>query len=131
MCVVVKPQDDGGVTDQLYSEMKPAVDGANYIIKHMRNKNEYEVSANNQNVPMLCLIQDALNCVKNVSTFSFKFAFCFSISHMHMFQINKQILIFVKVNPRKYKTQFSNDGFIDKEKKLPKPTWPCVKVIAP
>lgn len=132
MCVVVKSQDDGGVTDQLYSEMKPAVDGANYIIKHMRNKNEYnEVRANNQNVTMLCLIQDALNCVKNVSTFSFKFAFCFSISHMHMFQINKQILIFVKVNPRKYKTQFSNDGFIDKEKKLPKPTWPCVKVIAP
>lgn len=131
LCVVVKPQDDGGVTDQLYSEMKPAVDGANYIIKHMRNKNEYEVRANNQNVTMLCLIQDALNCVKNVSTFSSTFCIFFSISHTHMFQINKQILIFVKVNPRKYKTQFSNDGFIDKEKKLPKPTWPCVKVIAP
>ncbi len=41
VCVVVKPQDDGGVTDQLYAEIKPAVDGANYIIKHMRNKNDY------------------------------------------------------------------------------------------
>lgn len=79
LCVVVKPQDDGGVTDQLYSEMKPAVDGANYIIKHMRNKNEYEVRANNQNVTMLCLIQDALNCVKNVSTFSSKFCIFFSV----------------------------------------------------
>lgn len=37
----MKPQDDGGVTDQLYAEIKPAVDGANYIIKHMRNKNDY------------------------------------------------------------------------------------------
>lgn len=41
VCEVVKPQDDGGVTDQLYAEIKPAVDGANYIIKHMRNKNDY------------------------------------------------------------------------------------------
>lgn len=41
VCVVVKPQEDGGVTDQLYAEIKPAVDGANYIIKHMRNKNDY------------------------------------------------------------------------------------------
>lgn len=41
VCVAVKPQEDGGLTDQLYSEIKPAVDGANYIIKHMRNKNEY------------------------------------------------------------------------------------------
>lgn len=37
----MKPQDDGGVTDQLYAEIKPAVDGANYIIKHMRNKDDY------------------------------------------------------------------------------------------
>lgn len=45
VCVVVKPKDEGGVTDQLYAEIKPAVDGANYIIKHMRNKNDYnEVS---------------------------------------------------------------------------------------
>lgn len=41
LSVVVKPQDDGGVTEQLYAEIKPAVDGANYIIKHMRNKNDY------------------------------------------------------------------------------------------
>ncbi len=40
-CVVMKPQEDGGMTDQLYAEIKPAVDGANYIIKHMRNKNDY------------------------------------------------------------------------------------------
>ncbi|KAM9331925.1 acetylcholine receptor subunit delta-like isoform 2-T2 [Pholidichthys leucotaenia] len=38
---VVKPQDDGGVMDQLYGEIKPAVDGANYIITHMHNKNDY------------------------------------------------------------------------------------------
>lgn len=37
----VKPQEDGGVSDQLYAEIKPAVDGANYIIKHMHNKNNY------------------------------------------------------------------------------------------
>lgn len=45
-CAAVKPQEDGGMTDQLYAEIKPAVDGANYIIKHMRNKNDYnEVSS--------------------------------------------------------------------------------------
>ncbi|KAF0028558.1 hypothetical protein F2P81_019645 [Scophthalmus maximus] len=38
---VVNPQEDGGLTEQLYAEIKPAVDGANYIIKHMRNKNDY------------------------------------------------------------------------------------------
>lgn len=27
--------------DQLYGEIKPAVDGANYIVKHMRDKNDY------------------------------------------------------------------------------------------
>ncbi|XP_035771307.1 acetylcholine receptor subunit delta [Neolamprologus brichardi] len=57
---LVKPQDDGGVTDQLYSEMKPAVDGANYIIKHMRNKNEYNEEKDNwsgiaRTVDRLCL----------------------------------------------------------------------------
>lgn len=40
-CSAVKPQEDGGVSDQLYAEIKPAVDGANYIIKHMHNKNNY------------------------------------------------------------------------------------------
>lgn len=29
------------MSDQLYAEIKPAVDGANYIIKHMHNKNNY------------------------------------------------------------------------------------------
>uniref|UniRef100_A0AAX7SKA9 Cholinergic receptor, nicotinic, delta (muscle) n=1 Tax=Astatotilapia calliptera TaxID=8154 RepID=A0AAX7SKA9_ASTCA len=48
------------VTDQLYSEMKPAVDGANYIIKHMRNKNEYNEEKDNwsgiaRTVDRLCL----------------------------------------------------------------------------
>ncbi|XP_030612217.1 acetylcholine receptor subunit delta-like [Archocentrus centrarchus] len=57
---LVKPQDDGGVTDQLYSEIKPAVDGANYIIKHMRNKNEYNEEKDNwsgiaRTVDRLCL----------------------------------------------------------------------------
>uniref|UniRef100_A0A672GJ12 Cholinergic receptor, nicotinic, delta (muscle) n=1 Tax=Salarias fasciatus TaxID=181472 RepID=A0A672GJ12_SALFA len=57
---VVKPQDDGGVTDQLYAEMKPAVDGANYIIKHMRNKNDYNEEKDNwsgiaRTVDRLCL----------------------------------------------------------------------------
>lgn len=42
MCVSVKSlEKDGGTTEQLYGEIRPAVDGANYIIKHMRNKNEY------------------------------------------------------------------------------------------
>lgn len=38
---VVKPQEEDVVTDQLYGEIKPAVDGANYIVKHMHNKNDY------------------------------------------------------------------------------------------
>lgn len=43
MCApaVEKPREDGGVTEQLYAGIKPAVDGANYIIKHMRSKNDY------------------------------------------------------------------------------------------
>ncbi|XP_029002832.1 acetylcholine receptor subunit delta isoform X2 [Betta splendens] len=57
---VVKPQNDGGVTEQLYSEIKPAVDGANYIIKHMRNKNDYNEEKDNwsgiaRTVDRLCL----------------------------------------------------------------------------
>ncbi|XP_068191849.1 acetylcholine receptor subunit delta-like isoform X2 [Antennarius striatus] len=43
----VKPKQDGGETDQLYGEIKPAVDGANYIIKHMRNKNDYNEEKDN------------------------------------------------------------------------------------
>uniref|UniRef100_A0A8C3B001 Cholinergic receptor, nicotinic, delta (muscle) n=1 Tax=Cyclopterus lumpus TaxID=8103 RepID=A0A8C3B001_CYCLU len=48
------------LTDQLYAEMKPAVDGANYIIKHMRNKNAYNEEKDNwsgiaRTVDRLCL----------------------------------------------------------------------------
>ncbi|KAM9331924.1 acetylcholine receptor subunit delta-like isoform 1-T1 [Pholidichthys leucotaenia] len=57
---VVKPQDDGGVMDQLYGEIKPAVDGANYIITHMHNKNDYNEEKDNwssiaRTVDRLCL----------------------------------------------------------------------------
>ncbi|KAL1006558.1 hypothetical protein UPYG_G00073790 [Umbra pygmaea] len=43
----VKPQADGEVTEQLYSEMKPGVDGANYIVKHMHDKNDYNEEKDN------------------------------------------------------------------------------------
>ncbi|XP_049912948.1 acetylcholine receptor subunit delta isoform X1 [Epinephelus moara] len=57
---IVKPQEDGGVTDQLFAEIKPALDGANYIIKHMRNKNDYNEEKDNwsgiaRTVDRLCL----------------------------------------------------------------------------
>ncbi|XP_075996773.1 acetylcholine receptor subunit delta [Genypterus blacodes] len=57
---VVKPKEDGAVTDQLYAEIKPAVDGANYIIKHMHNKNDYNEEKDNwsgiaRTVDRLCL----------------------------------------------------------------------------
>nr|XP_020474526.1 acetylcholine receptor subunit delta [Monopterus albus] len=57
---VVKPQEDGGVTEQLYAEIRPAVDGANYIIKHMRDKNDYNEEKDNwsgiaRTVDRLCL----------------------------------------------------------------------------
>uniref|UniRef100_A0A3B3Z6D2 Neurotransmitter-gated ion-channel transmembrane domain-containing protein n=1 Tax=Periophthalmus magnuspinnatus TaxID=409849 RepID=A0A3B3Z6D2_9GOBI len=47
-------------TEQLYAEIKPAVDGANYIIKHMRNKNDYNEEKDNwsgiaRTVDRLCL----------------------------------------------------------------------------
>ncbi|XP_057680847.1 acetylcholine receptor subunit delta-like isoform X2 [Corythoichthys intestinalis] len=53
-------EDSGGVTEQLYGEIKPAVDGANYIIKHMRNKNDYNEEKDNwsgiaRTVDRLCL----------------------------------------------------------------------------
>ncbi|KAF3836424.1 hypothetical protein F7725_028982, partial [Dissostichus mawsoni] len=54
------PQADDGVTDQLYAEIKPAVDGANYIIKQMRNKNDFNEEKDNwsgvaRTVDRLCL----------------------------------------------------------------------------
>jgi len=33
--------NDSEVSEQLYNEMKPAVEGANYIVKHMHDKNDY------------------------------------------------------------------------------------------
>uniref|UniRef100_A0A3P9KV69 Cholinergic receptor, nicotinic, delta (muscle) n=1 Tax=Oryzias latipes TaxID=8090 RepID=A0A3P9KV69_ORYLA len=52
--------EDGGVTDQLYAEIKPALDGANYIIRHRRNKNDYNEEKDNwsgiaRTVDRLCL----------------------------------------------------------------------------
>uniref|UniRef100_A0A6Q2Z8G3 Cholinergic receptor, nicotinic, delta (muscle) n=1 Tax=Esox lucius TaxID=8010 RepID=A0A6Q2Z8G3_ESOLU len=43
----VTPQSDGDVTEQLYSEMKPGLDGANYIVKHMHDKNDYNEEKDN------------------------------------------------------------------------------------
>lgn len=41
-----KSSADSDENDQLYNELKPAVEGANYISKHMHEKNDYnEVSA--------------------------------------------------------------------------------------
>ncbi|CAB1341015.1 unnamed protein product, partial [Coregonus sp. 'balchen'] len=46
--------------EQLYSEMKPGVDGANYIVKHMHDKNDYNEEKDNwsgiaRTVDRLCL----------------------------------------------------------------------------
>lgn len=38
---VYKSSSDSELTDQLYNELKPAVEGANYIVKHMHKKNDY------------------------------------------------------------------------------------------
>lgn len=38
---VYKSGSDSEVSDQLYTELKPAVEGVNYIIKHTHNKNDY------------------------------------------------------------------------------------------
>lgn len=39
--------NDSEVSEQLYSEMKPAVEGANYIVKHMHDKNDYNEEKDN------------------------------------------------------------------------------------
>ncbi|MGH0154300.1 UNVERIFIED_CONTAM: hypothetical protein FKN15_027042 [Acipenser sinensis] len=49
------------MTDQLLAEMKPAVDGANYIVKNMKDKNDYNEEKDNWNsiartVDRLCLV---------------------------------------------------------------------------
>ncbi|KAG9343147.1 hypothetical protein JZ751_014120 [Albula glossodonta] len=36
-----RSDDSSEETDQLFSEMKPGIDGANYIVKNMRDKNDY------------------------------------------------------------------------------------------
>ncbi|XP_028650842.1 acetylcholine receptor subunit delta [Erpetoichthys calabaricus] len=48
------------VTEQLFTEIKPAVDSANYIVKHMRDKNDYNEEKDNwtriaRTVDRLCL----------------------------------------------------------------------------
>ncbi|XP_005813699.1 acetylcholine receptor subunit delta-like [Xiphophorus maculatus] len=57
---VLKPVESDGAMDQLYGEMKPAVDGANYIVQHMRDKNDYNEEKDNwsgiaRTVDRLCL----------------------------------------------------------------------------
>ncbi|XP_067290738.1 acetylcholine receptor subunit delta [Pseudorasbora parva] len=39
--------NDSDVSEQLYNEMKPAVEGANYIVKHMHDKNDYNEEKDN------------------------------------------------------------------------------------
>ncbi|KAM8953081.1 acetylcholine receptor subunit delta [Pelodytes ibericus] len=46
--------------DQLYGEIKPAIDGANFIVKHMKDKNDYNEEKDNwyriaRTVDRLCL----------------------------------------------------------------------------
>ncbi|XP_048867048.1 acetylcholine receptor subunit delta [Brienomyrus brachyistius] len=57
---VHKASDEDEASDQLFSEMKPAVDGANYIVKHMREKNDYNEEKDNwsgiaRTIDRLCL----------------------------------------------------------------------------
>nr|XP_033815039.1 acetylcholine receptor subunit delta [Geotrypetes seraphini] len=54
------PQDADDIQEQLYNEIKPAIDGTNFIIKHMRDKNDYNEEKDNWNrvartVDRLCL----------------------------------------------------------------------------
>uniref|UniRef100_A0AAY4AN81 Acetylcholine receptor subunit delta n=1 Tax=Denticeps clupeoides TaxID=299321 RepID=A0AAY4AN81_9TELE len=41
------PAGDDDMNDQLYAELKPAVDGTNYIVKHMHDKNDYNEEKDN------------------------------------------------------------------------------------
>ncbi|KAJ8385824.1 hypothetical protein AAFF_G00181800 [Aldrovandia affinis] len=59
---VYKREDgsDEEATEQLYAEMKPAVEGANYIVKNMHDKNDYSEEKDNwsgiaRTVDRLCL----------------------------------------------------------------------------
>ncbi|XP_073482574.1 acetylcholine receptor subunit delta isoform X1 [Aquarana catesbeiana] len=56
----INPASSDNVQDQLYEEIKPAIDGANFIIKHMREKNDYNEEKDNwyrvaRTVDRLCL----------------------------------------------------------------------------
>ncbi|KAM4772340.1 acetylcholine receptor subunit delta [Rhinophrynus dorsalis] len=56
----VNPLSSGSSQDQLYGEIKPAIDGANFIVKHMRDKNDYSEEKDNwyriaRTVDRLCL----------------------------------------------------------------------------
>ncbi|KAF7691580.1 acetylcholine receptor subunit delta [Silurus meridionalis] len=44
---VFNSSNESDVTDQLFNELKPAVEGANYIVKHMRDKNDYSEEKDN------------------------------------------------------------------------------------
>ncbi|KAM3834990.1 acetylcholine receptor subunit delta [Vipera latastei] len=54
------PQGTGDLQDQLYNEIKPAIAGANFIVKHMQEKNSYNEEKDSWNrvartVDRLCL----------------------------------------------------------------------------
>ncbi|XP_058045425.1 acetylcholine receptor subunit delta isoform X2 [Ahaetulla prasina] len=54
------PYGAGDLQDQLYNEIKPAIAGANFIVKHMQEKNSYNEEKDNWNrvartVDRLCL----------------------------------------------------------------------------
>ncbi|KAI1882971.1 hypothetical protein AGOR_G00240380 [Albula goreensis] len=42
-----RSDDSSEENDQLFSEMKPGIDGANYIVKNMRDKNDYNEEKDN------------------------------------------------------------------------------------
>uniref|UniRef100_A0A3Q2QLY2 Cholinergic receptor, nicotinic, delta (muscle) n=1 Tax=Fundulus heteroclitus TaxID=8078 RepID=A0A3Q2QLY2_FUNHE len=55
-----RPTHASGTPKQLYGEIKPALDGANYIVKHMHAKNDYNEEKDNwsgiaRTVDRLCL----------------------------------------------------------------------------
>ncbi|XP_053316341.1 acetylcholine receptor subunit delta-like [Spea bombifrons] len=56
----INPTSPDNAQDQLYGEIKPAIDGANFIVKHMKDKNDYNEEKDNwyriaRTVDRLCL----------------------------------------------------------------------------
>ncbi|XP_067851285.1 acetylcholine receptor subunit delta [Heptranchias perlo] len=52
--------DNEDISDQLYAEIKSGIDGANYIVKHIKDKNDYDEEVDNWNrvartIDRLCL----------------------------------------------------------------------------